>query len=289
MSASQSPIRPVELRAGALAALQLADPAAKVTATRALHGAWQLAGSDLGGAPAGELRLAVDVEIAEPSDLPGRPERPLLVPHTSIGTASMATVTGRAALLHAIAHIEFNAINLALDALWRFAGMPEAYSRDWLLVADEEAQHFEMLRSHLHDLGFDYGDFPAHTGLWDMAERTRHDVLARMGLVPRTLEARGLDASPAVKTKLVSAGDIRAGAIIDRILSDEIGHVRIGNHWYHHLCALRGLDPVAIYPGLRERYAAPRLRGPFNLPARRAAGFTEAELAELTAPSPGRR
>ena len=266
---------PAGLRPAALAALQIADPGDKVAATRALR------------ARIDRLPLDPALQIDEPRGLPGHPARPLLVPLTSIATSSMATPAGRAALIHAIAHIEFNAINLALDAIWRFAGLPAAYYHDWLQVAEEEALHFELLRTHLRGLGFDYGDFPAHTGLWDMAERTRGDVLARMGLVPRTLEARGLDASPAVRTKLVSAGDLPAAAIIDRILTDEIGHVRIGNHWYRHVCAERGLDPVAIYPALRRRHEAPRLRGPFNLPARRAAGFTEAELLELTGPLPG--
>jgi len=148
-------------------------------------------------------------------------------------------------------------------------------------VAQEEALHFTLLRDHLRSLGFDYGDFSAHTGLWDMAERTRHDVLARVALVPRTLEARGLDASPAVKTKLVSIGDHRAGEILDIILRDEIGHVAVGNRWYGWLCAQRGLDPVATYPELTQRYEAPRLKGPFNIAARVQAGFSQEELQQL--------
>ena len=148
-------------------------------------------------------------------------------------------------------------------------------------MAREEALHFELLRDHLATLGFAYGDFAAHDGLWQMAQRTRHDLLARLALVPRTLEARGLDASPAVKTKLVAAGDQRAGEILDIILRDEIGHVAIGNHWYRWLCTQRGLDPLATYAELAARHDAPRPRGPFNLDARRAAGFDEAELAAL--------
>jgi uncharacterized ferritin-like protein (DUF455 family) len=181
------------------------------------------------------------------------------------------------------AHIEFNAINLALDICWRFAGMPEAFYRDWLRIAQEEAKHFTLLREHLLSLGFDYGDFDAHNALWDMAERTKHDLLARIALVPRTLEARGLDASPAVKRKLVGAGDHRAGEILDVILNDEIGHVAAGNRWYRFVCEQRGLDPIATYAELATRYQAPKLRAPFNLEARRAAGFDEAELAALTA------
>jgi uncharacterized ferritin-like protein (DUF455 family) len=219
--------------------------------------------------------------IAEPAGIPGRPARPLLVARTEVKQRSMATVEGRAALIHALAHIELNAIDLALDLCWRFAGMPDDFYRQWTGVAREEALHFELLRDHLRGLGFAYGDFPAHNALWEMAEKTKHDLLARIALVPRTLEARGLDASPAIKAKLVSAGDKPAGAILELILRDEIGHVAVGNRWYRALCSERGLDPIATYAELAERYRAPRLRGPFNLEARRAAGFDEAELLAL--------
>jgi uncharacterized ferritin-like protein (DUF455 family) len=193
----------------------------------------------------------------------------------------MRSVEGRAALIHALAHIELNAIDLALDIVWRFPAMPDAFYRQWIDVAREEALHFQLLQAHLRTLGFAYGDFPAHNALWEMAEKTRHDLLARLAIVPRTLEARGLDASPPIKAKLVGAGDHRAGEILDVILGDEIGHVAIGNHWYRHQCAQRGLDPFATYAVLAERYHAPRPRGPFNLPARRAAGFTDAEIEAL--------
>lgn len=227
-------------------------------------------------APAGPAET-----IDEPAGIPGRPPRPLLVLHTQLKPRSVHTLAGRAALLHALAHIELNAIDLALDICWRFAGLPEDFYRQWLGVAREEALHFELLRDHLASLGHAYGDFPAHDGLWQMAERTKHDLLARLALVPRTLEARGLDASPAVKAKLLAAGDARGGEILDLILRDEIGHVAVGNRWYRWACAQRGLDPVAAYPQLAARYEAPRPRGPFNLGARRAAGFDEAELAAL--------
>lgn len=194
----------------------------------------------------------------------------------------MHTPEGRAILIHALAHIEFNAINLALDAIWRFPGMPSAYYADWLQVAAEEALHFSLLAAHLQTQGFAYGDFPAHNSLWDMAEKTCGDVLARIALVPRTMEARGLDASPAVRAKLAQAGDMAAAAILDLILRDEIGHVSIGNHWYGWLCTRRGLEPVSTYAALAAQYAAPQMRGPFNLDARRAAGFSELELAALS-------
>lgn len=206
----------------------------------------------------------------------------------------MGSVAGRAALIHALAHIELNAIDLAADIVWRFAGLPLQFYRDWISVAREEAMHFQLLRAHLQSHGFDYGDFPAHNGLWEMAEKTKGDLLARLALVPRTLEARGLDASPAVKDKLIGAGDRRGGEILDIILRDEIGHVRIGNHWYAWVCQDRGLNPHTEFAELARRYEAPRLRGPFNLEARRAAGFSEQELAELTGtrqpqgPAPGR-
>ncbi len=221
--------------------------------------------------------------IGEPPGVPGRPARPILVPHTEVGGRSVATVEGRASLLHALAHIELNAIDLAADATWRFSGLPDDYYLDWTVVMQEEALHYQMLVAHLGTLGHAYGDFPAHRALWDMAERTRDDVLARIALVPRTMEARGLDASPAVRAKLASAGDRAAAAIVDRILGDEIGHVRVGNHWFFQLCAARGLEPVAAYADLARRYEAPRLRGPFNLAARRDAGFTAEELAALAA------
>ena len=199
---------------------------------------------------------------------------------------SVRTTEGRAALIHALAHIELNAIDLAADVVWRFAGMPDLFYRQWTVVAQEEALHFQLLTQHLQSMGYRYGQFPAHNALWDMAERTRHDPLARLALVPRTLEARGLDASPPIRAKLVAAGDLRGGEILDIILRDEIGHVGVGNHWFRHLCCERGLDPVATYRELAEVHRAPRPRGPFNLAARRQAGFDEAELAALLEPAP---
>jgi len=203
------------------------------------------------------------------------------VAHTEVKQRAVGSPAGLAALMHALAHIEFNAINLAVDAIWRFPGLPDAYYLDWAQVAREEAMHFGLLADRLVELGHAYGDLPAHNALWDMAERTRHDLLARIALVPRTLEARGLDASPAIRNKLVGVGDKRGAEILDIILRDEIGHVRIGNHWYGQLCAERGLEPVATYAELARTYNAPRLRGPFNLEARRAAGFSEQELLSL--------
>ena len=200
--------------------------------------------------------------------MPGRPARPELRHHTAVARRSPATPEGRAVLIHAIAHIEFNAINLALDAIWRFDGMPEQYYHDWLLVAAEEAKHFRLLRDHLRQYHEqDYGDHPAHQGLWTMCEKTAGDITARMALVPRTLEARGLDATPQIQNKLrnTHAPDaLAAVGILDIILREEVGHVAIGNHWYRWLCEQQGLDPEPLYLELTARYEAPRLRPPFN-------------------------
>ena len=228
-----------------------------------------------------DLPIGAGETIEAPAGIPGRPPRPALVPHSQLVQRSVASLEGRAALVHSIAHIELNAIDLALDIVWRFPGMPDAFYRDWLSVAKEEAKHFTLLRNHLVAIGFDYGAFQAHNGLWEMAEKTSGDLLARLALVPRTLEARGLDASPLVRKKLVSVGDHKAGAILELILREEIGHVAIGNRWYRHVCAQRGHDPVATHADLATHYNAPFLRGPFNLDARRAAGFDEEELAAL--------
>ncbi len=265
-------------RRQALHALLEADPARKASAARTLF-------ERVSALPPGMLDAldtrAITLNQAEASALPGRPARPALVPAVQVPTRSPFTPGGRAALLHAICHIEFNAINLALDAVWRFAGMPVAFYVDWLRVASEEALHFTLLREHLQSMGADYGDYDAHDGLWSMCERTAPDILARMALVPRTLEARGLDATPPIQAKLTRAGDLRAVEILDIILRDEVGHVAVGNHWFHHLCLARGLDAVAVYPELVERYQAPRLRPPYNVEARRRAGFTDEEMRFL--------
>ncbi|GAC1427797.1 MAG: ferritin-like domain-containing protein [Burkholderiaceae bacterium] len=230
----------------------------------------------------GQMRIDVNARFDAQAPVPGRPRRPLLVPPRTVPRRSTATVEGRVTLLHALAHIEFNAINLALDALWRFEDMPVAFYTDWLQVAAEEAEHFSLLLAHLRRHGFDYGDFPAHDSLWELAAATRHDVLARIALVPRTMEARGLDATPPMRAKLAQAGDHAAAAILDIILRDEIGHVAIGNRWYAWLCVQRGLDPVETYRDLVFTFRAPTPRAPFNLDARRAAGFSDAELSILT-------
>jgi uncharacterized ferritin-like protein (DUF455 family) len=263
----------MDLRRSALAFLVEADPVAKAAGVRSLAGGL-------------DMSVDADIKISPSPDriVPGRPARPTLVPPQAVPRRAARSLHGRAALLHAITHIEFNAINLALDAIWRFEGLPEDFYRDWLRVAGEEALHFGLLADHLGTLGHAYGDFDAHDGLWSMAEKTRDDLVARMALVPRTLEARGLDATPAIRARLAAAGDHRAAEILDRILHDEIGHVAIGNRWYRWACDRQGLDPVAHYDVLVLRHGAPRLKPPFNLQARREAGFDEAELARLAMP-----
>ena len=163
-------------------------------------------------AQAATIFIAIDEHLMAPAGLPGCPARPELRTHLDMPKRSPFTAEGLAALLHAVTHIEFNAINLALDAVWRFGGMPRAYYLDWLKVAAEEARHFSLLRAQLQAMGYDYGDFAAHTGLWDMTRKTEGDVLARMALVPRTLEARGLDATPPMQAKLRKVGTPRRPA-----------------------------------------------------------------------------
>ena len=262
----------LELRAAALDALCIVDPAAKVAAVGALT--------------RGEgRRVDVAHEFVEPTGVPGRPERPRLVRPGAVAQRSVATQEGRIALLHALAHIEFNAINLALDIAWRFAGLPEDFYREWINVAREESHHFSLLHARLADLGASYGDLPAHDGLWEMAAKTRTDLIARLALVPRTLEARGLDASPAVRAKFASAGDAKSAQIVDVILLDEIGHVATGNRWFKFVCGMADLDPIKAQIAAVVRHGGPALRGPFNLHARRAAGFTDEELQALSAAS----
>jgi uncharacterized ferritin-like protein (DUF455 family) len=263
---------PLELRAQALRCLLDSDPASKTAAIAALAQAHA------------EANACVDnrAVFAVAGPIPGRPQRPQLVPPRLVGRRSMVTVEGRAMMIHSLAHIEFNAMNLALDALWRFPDLPQGYYSDWLRVASEEARHFTLLAGHLGVLGYAYGDFAAHDSLWEMVEKTKGDVLARMALVPRTLEARGLDAIPPLRAKIAQAGDMAAAAILDIILHDEVGHVEIGNRWYRYLCEQRGLEPRAAYAELALRFQAPVLKGPFNIEARRRAGFTEAELIDFS-------
>jgi len=219
----------------------------------------------------------------EDIDIPGRPAEPELVNPRQVLRRSLATQQGQKVMLHSFAHIEFNAINLALDAAYRFQDMPDDFISDWLQVASEEAKHFSLINDYLHDLGCYYGEFKAHNGLWDMVCKTRHDVLHRMALVPRVMEARGLDVTPGMMEKFRQVGDTRAVDILQVIYQEEIGHVSIGNRWYHYCCQQRELDAQDTFQQLIKLYFGGKLRGPFNKPARLAAGFEEDELTSLEA------
>lgn len=256
----------------ALGCLQRCDPAEKVAATEAAAAAWR----------AGMLEVSATVP-PEPIATPGRPARPRLVAPKALAKRSTRTAAGRAALIHALCHIEFNAINLAWDAVYRFRGLPRDYYADWIGVAAEEAYHFGLLRAHLNTLGWDYGAFDAHDGLWEAACETAHDPLVRMALVPRVLEARGLDVAPGISDKLAQGGDEEAVAILEIIQRDEVGHVAIGSRWFNYLCEQRGLAPAPTFRRLLEEYMHGRVRGPLHRAARRAAGFTEQELDYLEA------
>jgi len=228
-----------------------------------------------------DSRMPVDFGTPLPVDSPGRPARPKLVRGAKVAKRGFGTLEGRIIMMHAIAHIEFNAINLALDAVQRFPDMPEQYYREWVQVAQEEAYHFELVRAHLRHLGADYGDFDAHGSLWEMCEKTAHDVLHRMALVPRVLEARGLDVTPGIMEKLTQAGDHNAVSLLEIILRDEIGHVSIGNRWFRYCCEQRGLEIEETFFALLEQYYPRGLFGPFNLEAREQAGFSKSELDRL--------
>lgn len=264
-------MRPAEHWAAAHAALAESDPLVKCQRVSSL---WQAvvdshwSPSDPGDC--GELQC-------------GRPKRPELVSPAKLPRRSLGTVEGRQALIHAIAHIEFNAINLGLDAALRFSGMPDDYYRDWLRVAADEARHFTMLNNRLAELGMAYGDLPAHNGLWEMAEKTAHDVLIRMALVPRVLEARGLDVTPGMIQRLESAGDETTVGLLEIILHEEEAHVAIGSRWFRVLCDQRALPPESTFRQLLEDYFTGALRGPFNNAARRRAGFSAKELDDLAA------
>ncbi|PVZ71678.1 ferritin-like domain-containing protein [Pelagibaculum spongiae] len=254
------------MQQGAFEALQSSECDEKCSLVFQLENQWL----------AGELTLFSGESHAS-LDQPGRPTRPVLVEPSQLASRSLGSEEGRIGLIHSLAHIEFNAINLALDAICRFSGMPDPYYSDWLEVAREEAEHFLMLREHLRRYGRDYGDLPAHGGLWRMAMDTAHDPMHRMALVPRLMEARGLDVTPGIIKKLTSIGEMELVASLQRILDDEIGHVEVGNRWYGWLCRQRELNPLATFKELLSTCPV-SIRGPFNEAARLEAGFTKEEM-----------
>lgn len=259
------------VHASALQALRLCDPAEKCACVARLLKAWHLGGLEIRPDDSEPVRIEV----------PGRPQRPVLVRPQDLPRRGLHTEEGRKALLHAIAHIEFNAINLALDAVYRFRNMPPGYISDWLQVAGEEARHFGLLAGRLAELGADYGDFPAHNGLWEMALKTDTDPMQRMALVPRVLEARGLDVTPGMIRRLEAAGDQGSVAVLQVIQREEVGHVAIGSHWFRFLARERGLDPETTFLDLLEQHMPGGVRPPFALEARLAAGFSRGEMSAL--------
>nr|WP_255692258.1 ferritin-like domain-containing protein [Luteimonas sp. XNQY3] len=232
---------------------------------------------------AGSLPLDANAPAPEPIGMPGRPERPKLVHPRELPRRGFGSDEGRAAFIHAIAHIELNAIDLGWDAVYRFRELPAEYYADWVSVAADEARHFVLLRDRLRDLGFDYGDFDAHNGLWEMCEKTAHDGMARMALVPRVLEARGLDVTPGMIVKLRALGDHRTVGVLEVILEEEVAHVAAGSRWFRWFCERRGVQPESTFRDLLSGYARAVLHGPFNIDARAAAGFSAEELAALQA------
>jgi uncharacterized ferritin-like protein (DUF455 family) len=244
----------------------------KRAATTQLYTQWQ----------AGQLKHDKTLPPIQSLEDVGRPPQPELVSPAKLKRRSLHTEAGRAALIHAIVHIEFNAINLALDAVYRFRDMPRDYYGDWLKVAKEEAYHYGLLQQRLQKMGYQYGDFPAHNGLWEMTVKTAHDVLVRMALVPRVLEARGLDVTPKMIQGLQQAGDQATVDILNIIFQDEIGHVAIGSRWFHYCCQQRNLDSIATFQDLLTEYMGGGLRGKLHIEARLQAGFSQAELDQLT-------
>jgi uncharacterized ferritin-like protein (DUF455 family) len=211
---------------------------------------------------------------------PGRPIKPTLVRFNAMPKRKKTDI-GFIETIHAICHIEFNAINLALDAVYRFRNMPDKFYQDWIKVAFEESQHFQLLNNYLIELGYKYGDFDAHNGLWKMTFETDYDVLARMALVPRVLEAKGLDATPKIQQRFKKSNFKPMVKLLDIIFKDEIGHVKIGNYWFNYLCKTRNVEPIKMFDNLIQKHIGESLRGPFNIDARKQADFTDEELAYL--------
>lgn len=254
--------------------LMCADPVRKATASIDLLRRWQsLPAEDQQGSMA-----CSSVSMIRHLEAPGRPALPALVETHQLARRGLGSLAGRIALVHSLAHIEFNAINLAIDAVYRFREMPLRYVTDWLRVAADEGEHFLLLNNRLLALDSHYGALPAHDGLWDMARRTDHDVLVRMALVPRILEARGLDVAPPMIARLQQLKDADTAAILQRIYNDEITHVEVGNRWFHYLCDRQSLDGTLVFKDLLKGENSAYLRSPYNREARLQAGFNEQEL-----------
>jgi uncharacterized ferritin-like protein (DUF455 family) len=254
------------------AAILEQHPATKVHLVQQLHALLQ-----------NEQVTMIATEEIDPLPIPGRPDKPRLVHPSQLANRKIATEPGRVALIHSICHIEFNAINLALDAAYRFQNMPRDYYMDWLQVALEESRHFTMLNQRLLSLGYQYGDFDAHNGLWEMALQTQNSNIERMALVPRVLEARGLDVTPGIMQRLESAGDFETVKILEVILREEVGHVEIGTRWFRYSCAKENVDPDQTFIALLKKHNVTTGKSTLYTDARKQAGFNEVELAALNA------
>lgn len=264
------------LRGGATAAILSADLDVKTRLAQETATRWF------------ERRLSLRSPLDPPlPERPGRPAKPELVPPKAVGKRSLHTVNGRIATLHAIAHIELNAVDLALDIVARFATepVPNSFFDGWMQVAFEEAKHFRMVRTRLNEMGADYGDMPAHDGLWQAAHSTRNDLTARLAVVPLILEARGLDVTPSLQAKMRETGDLESAAILDVIYNDEKGHVAIGAKWFRFLCARERKDPAATFQQLVRANFRGSLKAPFNDIARAEAGLTPSFYRSLTSTS----
>lgn len=253
------------LTAAACAVLREPDPARKAALTANMAAAWR----------SGRI---TDIGSAKPPDRPARPQRPELRPPRDVRRRRITpNPAGRVALLHALAHIELNAVDLAWDIIARFASaerMPAAYCDDWAGVAADEAKHFTLLTRRLAELGAAYGDLPAHDGLWEAATATADDLTARLAVVPLVLEARGLDVTPAMMARLRAAGDDASADLLQIIHDDEIGHVAVGKRWFDHVCDRAGLDPAETFRAKVRRCFKGSLKPPFNEDSRARAGLT---------------
>jgi uncharacterized ferritin-like protein (DUF455 family) len=247
----------------ASAVLLAGDPHTKVRTARRAARAWRRA----------ELEHRFDVGMP---DRPARPPCPELLPAARMPKRGKAgSERNRIAMLHALAHIEFGAIDLAFDMAGRFGGLfPSEFIDDWFAVGADEAMHFALLDRRLRALGSSYGALPAHDGLWEAAEKTSGDVLARLAVVPMALEARGLDVTPATLERFRAAGDERSAAILHRIYRDEIRHVAVGTNWFRSACESRNLAAVAEWKRLICEQFRGVIRPPFNGSARDEAGLS---------------
>ena len=268
MSVETKAYQPFELFGALELALQESDPIKKCEQTKQIY------------------TCIASAELSSPSNIqpcrtPGYPSELVLVAPRQLKRRGLQSQTGRNIFMHAIAHIEFNAINLALDAAYRFRDMPTEFTQDWLSVAADEARHFLLLRSYLNNHDCDYGDYPAHNGLWEMAESTANDVIARMALVPRVLEARGLDVTPKMIERLEAVNDLDASERLKVIYTDEIGHVLIGSKWFNYACGARSLDPQSTFFAAIDQHLHGEIKGPFNIKARLQAGFSQIEMQRL--------